>query len=116
MIEKVSSTNRMDLSMTFKHVVLSAILMASSDLAGCGGGYVAHRVPAPAPRVVCAIGFASGPGYEICVAVAGCGSTEGEVIRPSAVWFGSRTAGKGTENAGVSTKGSGDRSIRRPRT
>jgi hypothetical protein len=50
--------------MTFKHVILSGILLASSGLARCGGGYVAYRVPAPpAPRVVGAFGFAPGPGY-----------------------------------------------------
>ena len=32
--------------MTFKHVILSGILLASSGLAGCAGGYVAYRVPA----------------------------------------------------------------------
>ncbi|MBV9771795.1 MAG: YXWGXW repeat-containing protein [Bryobacterales bacterium] len=50
--------------MSTKSVILSAILLGSSAMAACGGGYVAYRVPAPpAPYVVGAVGYAPGPGY-----------------------------------------------------
>jgi WXXGXW repeat (2 copies) len=54
--------------MAMKSAILSGILLASSALVGCGGGYrasyVAYSVPPPpAPYVVGAMGYAPGPGY-----------------------------------------------------
>jgi len=54
--------------MSTKSAILSGILLASSALAACGGGYragyVAYSVPPPpAPYVVGAVGYAPGPGY-----------------------------------------------------
>ncbi len=47
-----------------KSAALTGVLLASSALAACGGGYVAYRVPAPPPPyAVGAVGYAPGPGY-----------------------------------------------------
>jgi len=51
-----------------KSAVLTGILLASSAMVACGGGYrasyVAYSVPPPpAPYVVGAVGYAPGPGY-----------------------------------------------------
>jgi hypothetical protein len=50
--------------MDMKSAILSGILLASSAMVACGGGYVAYRVPAPPPPyVVGAVGVAPGPGF-----------------------------------------------------
>ena len=54
--------------MGIKSAVLTGILLASSALVACGGGYrsgyVAYSVPPPpAPYAVGAVGYAPGPGY-----------------------------------------------------
>ncbi len=54
--------------MSVKSAVLSGVLLASSAMVACGGGYragyVAYSVPPPpAPYAVGAVGYAPGPGY-----------------------------------------------------
>jgi len=54
--------------MDMKSAILWGILLASSAMVACGGGYgrgyVAYRVPAPpAPYVAGAVGYAPGPGF-----------------------------------------------------
>jgi hypothetical protein len=50
--------------MAMKSAILSAVLLGTSMLAACGGGYVAYSVPAPpAPYVAGPVGYAPGPGY-----------------------------------------------------
>ncbi len=56
--------------MSVKFAVLSGVLLASSAMVACGGGYryragyVAYIAPPPpAPYAVGAVGYAPGPGY-----------------------------------------------------
>jgi hypothetical protein len=57
-----------EVEMEIKSVVLSGILLASSAMVACGGGYRANYVaysvpPPPAPYAVGAVGYAPGAGY-----------------------------------------------------
>ncbi|MGP0074715.1 MAG: hypothetical protein ACLPWF_22615 [Bryobacteraceae bacterium] len=50
--------------MKTKTAILSAVLLASSAMTACAGGYVAYSVPVPpAPYVAGPVGYAPGPGY-----------------------------------------------------
>jgi WXXGXW repeat (2 copies) len=50
--------------MSKKSAILSGVLLASSAMVACGGGFVAYNIPAPPPPyAVGAVGVAPGAGY-----------------------------------------------------